>query len=530
MSRTIPMPKARAGSAGLQPQKVAGQFILLRLRTLKGQFTLHAGLILLFAATLTLVGTTTLSRATSDLTTIESGSIPSVDAAQAITQYIEVIDAQSADYLATAGLTNTAPCTIAGFSTISTTQTLTIHDCDEHNIDTEIVLVNQQLFEAAHNVTYLGEQTAVERITIGLESYLGDIHQMRVDYGLATNKIDPNDHSLQQAYQAYLNASAILHDRISLATLGTGQIPLSKETNLPNCTLSSGQTLTPAQWTRGGLTDALDCLRSINYAHLQAASTDSGNFLGGSTVLIAILCILLCVLLLFGTGRMMTASHRFINPGLLAATLISLIVSVNTVSLLSSLQGQSSQASQDGAFRQMVIDDYNSVYFAALLNRYGTDANADESRWLIAQEFHDQANLVHWQTDWDQNVQQIVSLMHKAHANQTWVEEIQPLKDMDTFWSQYHTIDGQIRSTTENLSDPHRLNDAESISTGKSNQAFGNFTNAVDRLSQANRDHYTQTLHETQGMLLRSFLLCLVLFPLAGLLAVWGIAIRLKDF
>src|ERR1700730_16148369 len=207
MSTTIQTPPpSRSGTTPQMPRTIPGLFAR-HLRTLKGQFMLHAGLILLLAGILMLVGATTMSRATDDLNTINSGSIPSVDAALSITQTIEIIDAQSADYLAAADLITTAPCTIAGRNTTSTTQTFTVHDCDERNIDSEIVLVNQQLFEVAHNVTYPGEQTAVERITIGLESYLGDIYQMRVDYRLAQSKTDPNDPSLRQAYQAYLHAS-----------------------------------------------------------------------------------------------------------------------------------------------------------------------------------------------------------------------------------------------------------------------------------------------------------------------------------
>jgi hypothetical protein len=527
MSSTIQVQSTGTGKNVAQTRPLAGLFSQLRLRTLKGQFILQASLLLLLAAILTFAGATSLSRASTDLTTIDSGSIPSVNYAQAITQYIEVIDAQSADFLAAAGLTATAPCSIAG---TSATLSLTVHNCDERNIDAETVLANEQLFQAAHNTTYPGEQTAVERITIGLESYLGDIRLMRTDFGLAQGKTDPTDPHLQQAYQAYLSASAILHDQISLDTLGTAQIPFDKETGLPACTLPGGQTLSANQWTQGGLTNALDCLSFINYSHLGSAYNDSANFLTSTTVLLAILCILFCGLLLFSIIRMIVTTRRLLNPGLVAATLLALFLSLTMVSLLGNLGAVGSQALQDGVFKQLVKDDYQSIYDAALLQRYGTDANADESRWLIAQEFNDQANVAHWQTDWNNNVQEIERLIQGAHANQTWQEEIQPLANIDTYWSQYHTIDGQIRSTAQNQSDPKRLLDAEAISTGISNQAFGHFINAVGQLSQANLDHYKQTLQSAQSSLNLDFLLCLILFPLAGLLALWGITIRLKDF
>ena len=103
----------------------------------------------------------------------------------------------------------------------------------------------------------------------------------------------------------------------------------------------------------------------------------------------------------------MTTTHRVLNPGLLPAALVALILGLSLLGLVNTLGKVGDhtainadpvvnidQAGQiDGAFYQMVRDDYDSVYDAAILTRYATDANADESRWLIAQEFNDQANV-----------------------------------------------------------------------------------------------------------------------------------------
>jgi hypothetical protein len=522
MVQTVrPAPTSSRRAGGMRP---------VNLRTLRGQFLWLAGLILLLATLLTLAGTTTLSRATSDVQAIDSESIPSVDAAQSITRSIDIIDAQAADYLAAAGLTQLMPCTVAGLESTSTPRMVSVHECDEFNIDAESVLVNQQIFEAAHNVTYPGERTAVERIMIGLESYLGDISQMRVDYGLAKSKTDQHDPSLSQAYQAYMNASALLHNQVRLRTLGSERIPFEKEGALPSCALPDGRTLTPEQWTQGGLVDALGCLSAINAQHLQGAYADAVAFLGGATDLLVLLCLLFCALLLFGTVRLVLTTHRLLLPGLAGALLLGLFLSVSIVGLLNSLSGQGSQASQDGAFRQLVSDDYASIYDADLLNHYGTDANADESRWLIAQEFNDQESIQRWQSDWQSNVQRIETLIQQAHANQTWGEEIRPLADMDTFWRQYRGLDGQIRNLATQQSNPNRVLTAEQVSTGASNRALSAFLNAVNRLGQANHLHYLQTLDEARRALIRDFWFSLLLFPLAGLLAIWGIGIRLKDF
>src|SRR5437764_1361339 len=80
--------------------------------TLKGQFITLAIGIIVVALLQALLLTQVFNRAASDLDTISKGSIPSVDAAQAMAQYIQDIDAKAADYLATAALTDLQPCSI----------------------------------------------------------------------------------------------------------------------------------------------------------------------------------------------------------------------------------------------------------------------------------------------------------------------------------------------------------------------------------------------------------------------------------
>ena len=120
--------------------------------------------------------------------------------------------------------------------------------------------------------------------------------------------------------------------------------------------------------------------------------------------------------------------------------------------------------------------------------------------------------------------------MQRAQGNQTWDEERQPLIDMHTTWDQYYSIDTDIRNATQSHSRANPLLDAEEISSWESNWAFQSYTASLDRLSNANRIHYTSTFDTTNAAVNFYFLLCLALFPLAGLLALWGIATRLKDF
>lgn len=486
--------------------------------TLKGRFTLLAACIVIITLAQAIFFTHTFQQASSDLETINNGSIPSVDAAQAMAQYIEDIDAKSADYLATAPLTTTVPCSIVG--TTFNPGPLTVHDCDDRNISAEIVLANQQLYLAIHNVTYPGERTATERITAGLQDYMAQIAIMRHEYALATTKTDPKDIHMQNAHKAYIAANAILTTAIvTKPTSYATQNYVYDENNLPACSIN-GQQVAATTWPLGSIRDNLDCLSSINYTHLYAAYNDTTNFLGYTVILSILFCVLSCLLIAGTTGYMVMMTHRVINVGLTLAVLTAIIFSVTSLGLLAQSSGR------HGAFGQMVKDDYDSIYYAALLKKDGTNANADESRWLIAMEFNDQTEAAQWQQDWQNNVALVRQLMQRAKDNHTWDEETQPLSDMQTAWDKYYQIDGTIRASAR----AGDIAGAEKISTGISNNTFATFTAAVDRLSKANRDHYNITLNSTQGTLSLYIILGALLFPIMGLCALWGIVRRMKDF
>ncbi len=487
-------------------------------KTLKGRFTLLAGCIIILALAQAVFFAHSFQQASSDLETINSGSIPSVDAAQSMAQYIEDIDAKAADYLATAPLTTSAPCSIAG--TTFNPGSLTVHDCDDRNISAEIVLANQQLYLAIHNVTYPGERTATERISAGFQDYMAQIAIMRQEYTLATAKSNPHDIHMQNAYKAYLAANAVLTTAIpTKPAINAAQNYVYDEKNLPVCTLN-GRNVAPTVWPLGSIRDNVDCLSDINYKHLYAAYNDTTNFLGYTVILSIIFCLVFCLLVCGTTGYMAVMTHRVINVGLILAVLISIIFSIGSIMLLAQSSGR------HGAFGQLVKDDYDSIYYAALLKKDGTNANADESRWLIALEFGDQAGASHWQQDWQSNTTQVKQLLQRAIANRTWPQEDRPLADMQANWNKYYQLDGTIRSAVRNGD----IAGAEKISTGVSNATFGTFTDAVDRLSKANRDHYNSTLNSSQGALSLYILLSAILFPVIGLCAVWGITRRIRDF
>jgi hypothetical protein len=492
-------------------------------KTYKGQFTLQAGAIVLLAILLALISSQVINRSATDLNVISNGSIPSVEAAQTMAQYVEDIDAKAADYLAAAGLTNKITCTLPGPQSSAQPLILTVHDCDDRTITTETQLFDQQLYEAIHNVTYPGERTAVERITTGFEEYTSDITLMRSEYTQAQSKTNPQDPHLRNAWQDYLAATSVLHNKITwLPPMNsTGQI-IFDEPHPATCTLN-GKTVPATIWAAGSLEANLTCLNNINESHLNAAYNDTQNFLRGSILLLLVCCLGFVALLLFSTGRMAMITHRIVNIGLTSAFLVSIIFSASLLLFSNSMAGR------HGDFGQIVRDDDDSMYYAAELNRYGTMANADESRWLIALEFGDQSQVTHWSQDWQKNTAQVRALITRAQNNRTWPQEDQPLADMQTNWQRYTQIDPQIRTLAENTANPQHILNAEKLSTGQSNTTFGQFENAVNRLSQANALHYQMTLTATQNTLTDFTFWCIFLFPLIGLAAAWGILHRFKD-
>ncbi len=490
--------------------------------TLKGSFALLAGCIGLLALIQTLLVAQLFQHALDDLNTISRDSIPSVDAAQALANHVEDIDAKAADYLATAGFTSLEPCAIPGVQVPGLT--LTVHDCDDRSIAAEITLANKELYLAAHNVTYPGERTAIERIELGLQVYISNIRLMQYEYGLAESKTDPRDPHLAQAYASYQVAGLTLRHAIFPPITGEiSSIPTLPESSVPDCLLD-GRTIPGTDWPLGSLEENIDCLNSINKTHLDTAYADAATFLGVSAVIILVSCLLLCGLLLLAFWRMAKVTHRAINPGLGLAALVGMIFCFGTILFAAHLVGT------HGAFGQIAVDAYGNVSRSAQLERYLTTANADESRWLIAVEFGDQASMDYWSQDWLNDVSQVNDLLHTAFANQAHPEEAQLLKNMQADWDRFYQIDGQIRQAASNTATPNRVIDAERLSTGDSDAAFMGFAQAAESLGALNRGDYNHMLDTTRATLLQTILLSYILFPLIGLAAVWGIARRLKEF
>jgi hypothetical protein len=347
---------------------------------------------------------------------------------------------------------------------------------------------------------------------------------MRHEYEQAASKTDPNDPHLRQAHAAYLRASEVLHTKITRQSQADPNgSPVINETSIPDCTIGT-QIIPAAEWPQGSLRRNIDCFNFVNKSYLDRAYDSATGYLRLSLALVSVSSLILCGLLLFTTWRMATITHRLINLGLTFALLGGLVQSLVVIAHFGALGGQ------QGTFKQLVRDSYDSVYYTNILRRYGTAANADESRWLVATQFGDPAGADRWFKDWQANSAQVQTYIDRAISNETFPEERGPLSVIQRDWNAYSLLDAQIRQRASATNSPERIADAQRLSTGDSNAAFGVFIDTTNRLGDVNRDYFNRIYRTTHAMLSSDILWSTILFPLVGLAAVWGIWQRLKDF
>jgi hypothetical protein len=527
--------------------------LVARGRTLQGQFVMLAVILFLSSLGMMLVVSQQLQVTHDQLNTIAIKGVSSVDVAQRLLQYVQDVDARAADYLANATLTETHPCTIIGPDPAHnlTAQTpLTYHDCDALNIDAELTLANKELDGAIRNVAYPGERTALNRIAAGLNEYRTHIMISRYEYEMAGTNFAPDNVHLINAKNAYYTAANVINVKISEQSILDAND--EKSTDIPPCTLNVRTpkaikvlTLSAQEWSKGSLEQNVACLTSIDKQHLDDAYNQAVEHLGLSLLILSITSILFWLLLIYTILRVTLLTHYVINFTLVLVTLASIIFSVLVIANFAGLYGQ------HGAFEIMVKDKYDSVYYSALIQEYGTAANADEARWLIAATFNDRDQIVRWQEDWEFNKATVISLillvqensarseqdkaltdMLLVQENSTRLEQDKALTDMQRHWKNYTDIDPQIRAKAGNIYLPlyERIKNAQTLRLDRSNNEFSAFSNAVDKLASVNRADLNSTYDKANGFLTNYVPVCFVLFSLVGILASGSVLRRTRDF
>ena len=443
--------------------------------------------------------------------TMNSQTIPAIATTQQVQKDLETLDIQASDFLAAGDLTGQQGCTLAG---LKTTTMVTHQVCDTQEIDAETILLNQDLFAATNNRADADQQTLLERISIGIEGYLTDIHQMRVDYALATQKANLHDPHIQQAYQDYYNASQVLYNQISLPdpaiSLHSNQIPFNS-TGQSTCIIArESEPLPPDQWMQLGLLQTLDCLNNIDQTNLTETYTNqSSSFTGGTATLLYILFVSVLVFYLF---HMVRWTHRLVNLGLLAATLLGISLGYFNWNTLTEIPGN--------AYQQAIEHDYATISSTDQLQNTVLDARASESRWLLATLFKDKASAITWNEAWQIDATQIAMLQGQVQETNNLPAEAQYLASVNNVWSNYTAIDAQIHTAQSFAT-------AEHLKTEQASTTLDGLENILEQIIQDEQANYNLAQNAIQKP---DPLTDLLLFPLTALLAVLGIASNLKHF
>ncbi|HEY3992476.1 MAG TPA: hypothetical protein VGM01_06295 [Ktedonobacteraceae bacterium] len=480
--------------------------------TLRGRFTTLLIAILIVTSLTAVAVAVSSSRALSDLNTISQKSIPGTTAAQNIVPYLEDIDAHASDYLANSSATLSIQC--INSQTGQQLGQLSIHDCASKIIDSDLLKLNHQLFLASQNVPYSGLQTALEQTQTGLETYVADINLMRHDYSLA-NPDNPNDPHLLQAYQDSRAAQTIL----------LKQLPgnVAHEPNLPSCTLHGRGVLGPQTWPTSGIETNMLCLSSLGKQQEDSAYQDTVSFFGISLGIVFGLSIYSCIFLVWTSWSMATVTRKFFNLGLIAALLVVLFSTTIVLMDFDAIYGH------NGYF-SVVDNAYNNVYTAGALQQEGTQAQANQARWLTALNYHDQTSANQWQQDEQSQSQQVVTLLHTLSTNSSDAQDTSLIAQMQQDWKEYTTQVGEITQLVNAPGTASYLGAAENLHTNGVSSTMQIFIHDVQQFSQANTNNYTNILIQAGERLSQLTTLWAIIFPILGVLGAWGVSRRLKDF
>ena len=477
--------------------------------TLRGRFTTLLIAILVVTCLTAVAVAISSSRAFNDLNTISTKSIPGTTAAQNIVPYLEDIDAHAADYLA--NVSGTLPTQCVNGQTGQQLGQLSIHDCASKIIDTDLLKLNDQLFRASQNAPYPGFQTALEQTQTGLETYIADINLMRHEYSLA-NPSNPNDPHLQQAYQASRAAQTILLQQLP------GSV--ADEHNLPSCTLNGQEVIGPQTWPNSGIETNMLCLSSLGKGQEDIAYQDTVSFFGISLGIVFGLSIYSCIFLVWTTWSMATITRKFFNLGLIAALLVVLFSTTIVLMDFDAIYGH------NGYF-SVVDNAYNNVYTAGTLQQEGTQAQANQARWLAALSFHDGTSASQWQQDEQSKSQQVTTTLHTLSTGSQSSQTLPLIAKIQQDWHQYTT---QVGTVTQLAGSASSLNAAENLYINEASPTFQTFILDVQQFSQANTSNYQGILNEAGDRLSQLTTLWAIIFPVLGVIGAWGVSRRLKEF
>ena len=497
----------------------------LNLHTWRGQFLLLMAAIVILALVCTVTAYNAFSDTQKRFKVAAQDSAPSIVAAQDMYQAAQNLEANITDFLLTAD--STSP------------QTVNAHQQAQTAITQNRALFRNGLYRANLNLTDEAEKQALPEI-----SRLYDLYSARIETILYAYQTVGRD----AAYKLYFDA-----------------------------TISPNAILDGAQDKNQTLLGYIARLEQANRDPLEKANRETDSAITFAQFGVGLLGLALLVALGFTTYLLMQRTHRIVNPLVVPALLIALYFVLNVFGTL---------GKADSDYKDAMVNAFPSIDAAVQIKVMATNANADESRWIIANDTQKSTDpaiagqagkrSVETETSFRAEQQTLETLLAAASNNVTYSGEREKLIMMYQSLNCYRYLDGEIRTiyggkdmslvsdiitirATSNTNshdvaiimglvnankrgtcpqpaekaalqgkaDPQA---AIRLTVGQSDQVYSQFIAAADGLRVINDQHFQQVVAGADDYLAHYAIYSLLVFPLVTLLGVAGVLLRLRDF
>jgi hypothetical protein len=349
--------------------------------------------------------------------------------------------------------------------------------------------VADRLTQAARNITVEAEEPIIEQLTLNFGDYLAQAERAQAAHAKGDKAT---------ALQQYLLAAEMLDGTL---------IPQAHK------------------------------LRDINAQQLEAQYRQSRSTGGATTMGVFLLGTLTIAALVALQLFLFIRTRRTLNPMLLGATLVALLLLLHTIVALTSTGDQ---------LRVLKEDSYNSLLEFRLARELLYGANSDESRYLLdaanRQEheaaFRQKTTKIFSQSD-DQDALQraIVNLQRKqpnsgaghftnSFNNITFPAERQPLTEMLEQYKVYMAIDQQIRSFVANKNFPA----ATALCLGRSNEVFLKVKKAMDDAKDINQAYFDKSEAAAMAQLDKYEIKATIALGAMATLVFLGLRPRLREY
>jgi hypothetical protein len=351
------------------------------------------------------------------------------------------------------------------------------------------LVVTQSLVNAAKNITYEAEYKPIKDMVDGVGRYFQLYGEMRL-------RKDGNDTA--GAFTTYVTASELMH-----------------------------KTLLPAA-------AALD---DTNYGALKREYEKQQGGSEAADVVAGLVAGALVLVLVWCQWFLLRKTRRIVNPALLAATVVAVLLGVYLVERISVAREDLRVAKEDA---------FESIHALWQARTLAYDANGDETRYLLAGA--GRATL--FEQAYKDKVQKLASIpqpdagllsakklpaTYKGYfadelRNITFAGEREAAVKMVRAFASYDSVDGQIRALERSGKHADAVQLAIGSGANESNAAFGRFDEALKEVVAINHKEFDETVDA--GMSTLS--VARDVLPVASLiivfLALFGIRPRLREY